>query len=72
MIPEARERSCGIAAFRVKGMDAPAVADYLFKEHRIFTVATVVDGISVVRVTPHLYNTPQEMALLAEALRRLP
>jgi len=72
MIPEGPERSCGIAAFRVQDMDAKAVADYLLKEHRIFTVATVVDGIPVVRVTPHLYNTPQEMAMLAEALRRLP
>jgi selenocysteine lyase/cysteine desulfurase len=72
MIPDAPERSCGIAAFRFKDMDAGAVADYLFKEHRIFTVATVVDGIPVVRVTPHLYNTPQEMTLLAEALRQLP
>ena len=72
MIPDAPERSCGIAAFRVKDMDARTVADYLFKEHCIFTVATVVDGIPMVRVTPHLYNTPQEMAMLVEALRQLP
>lgn len=72
MIPEAPERSCAIAAFRVKDWDAPKVAAWLFDEHRIFTVATAVDGKGMVRVTPHLYNSTGEMERLVAALRRLP
>ena len=72
MIPDAPERSCGIAAFRVKDMDAQKVAAWLLEEHRIFTVATVVDGIDVVRVTPHLYNSIEDMEKLVAALGRLP
>ncbi|WP_420476826.1 aminotransferase class V-fold PLP-dependent enzyme [Noviherbaspirillum sp. ST9] len=72
MIPDAPERSCGIAAFRVKDRDAQAVVDYLLAEHRIFTVAPMVGTTRVVRVTPHLYNTPEEMAKLVHALRQLP
>jgi len=72
MIPDAPERSCGIAAFRVKDMDAKEVAAWLFEEHRIFTVATVAAGAGVVRVTPHLYNSTDDMEKLVAALRRLP
>ena len=71
MIPEAPERSCGIAAFRVKDMDAQKVAAWLFEEHRIFTVTTVIDGVDMVRVTPHLYNTTADLDRLIAALRLL-
>lgn len=70
MIPEAPERSCAIASFSVAGMEAQEVVDYLFEEHRIFTVAPVVDDKSMVRVTPHLYNTAAELDRLVEALQR--
>lgn len=71
MIPDAPERSCAIAAFRIAGMEAQQVAATLFDEHRIFTVATVVDGIKVVRVTPHLYNSIADMEKLVAALAHL-
>lgn len=71
MIPDAPERSCAIAAFRVKDMEAQQVVNYLFDEHRIFTVAPLVDGRGVVRITPHLYNSIEEMDKLVDALRRL-
>lgn len=72
MIPQAPERSCAIAAFRVDGMQAQQVANYLFEEHRIFTVAPRVVGGSVVRVTPHLYNTTADLDRLVAALASLP
>lgn len=71
MIPDAPERSCAIAAFRIAGMETQQVAATLFDEHRIFTVATVVDGIKVVRVTPHLYNSIEDMDKLVAALAHL-
>lgn len=72
MIPQAPERSCAIAAFRVDGMEAQQVVNYLFEEHRIFTVAPFVDGGGVVRVTPHLYNTTDDLDRLVAALAALP
>ena len=70
MTPDAPERSCAIAAFRVAGIDAQEVVDYLLKEHRIFTCAPVVDGARVVRVTPHLHNGTEQLDRLVTALER--
>ncbi|HVJ54907.1 MAG TPA: aminotransferase class V-fold PLP-dependent enzyme [Aliidongia sp.] len=63
-------RSCGIGAFRVKGLSSEAVYDYLWDEHKIFTVARNVDDGPAVRVTPHLYNTVEDLDRLVEALGR--
>ncbi len=63
-------RSCGIGAFRVKGLSSDAVYDYLWQEHKIFTVARTVDGGPAVRVTPHLYNTVEELDRLVAAVSR--
>lgn len=70
MTPDAPERSCAIAAFRVEGMDAREVVDYLLEEHRIFTCAPAVDGTHVVRVTPHLHNGTGQLDKLVAALER--
>jgi selenocysteine lyase/cysteine desulfurase len=71
LIPNAPERSCAIAAFRVAGMEAKDVTEYLFREHRLFTVAPGVEGKGVVRVTPHLYNTTADLDKLVAALTAL-
>lgn len=71
MIPDAPERSCAIAAFRMESMTSQEVARVLFETHRIFTVATVTDGQDVVRVTPHLYNSVDDMERLVAALAQL-
>jgi len=71
MTPQAPERACAIAAFKVQGMEPARVADYLFEEHRIFTVATGAAGESFVRVTPHLYNTTGQLDRLAKAIGSL-
>jgi Selenocysteine lyase len=71
LTPRAAERSCAIAAFRIKGMASKDVVDRLFTEHRIFTVERTIDGGTGVRVTPHLYNGPEDLDRLVEALKRL-
>lgn len=72
MVPQEPERSCAIASFRVPGKLATEVADYLFKEHRIFTVATTAaDGRDMVRVTPHLYTSTEKLDRFVEALRKI-
>lgn len=70
LTPEAPDRSCAIASFRIRGMEAQQVVDYLFDQHRIFTVARNIDGEAGVRVTPHLYNTTKELDRLVQALAR--
>jgi selenocysteine lyase/cysteine desulfurase len=71
MTPTEPYRSCGIAAFRVRGKTAKDVAAWLFREHRIFTVAAAVGDVDMVRVTPHLYTSTNDLDRLVEALRKL-
>lgn len=70
LTPRERGRSCAIGTFRIKGADAKTVADDLFERDKIFTVATVIDGGSAVRITPHLYNTTADLDRLIAALKR--
>lgn len=70
LTPQEPERSCAIGAFRIKGADAKKVSDDLFERDKIFTVAPMIDGQSAVRVTPHLYNTTDDLDCLAAALQR--
>lgn len=70
LTPREPERSCAIGAFRIKGADAKKVSDDLFERDKIFTVTPVIDGQSVVRVTPHLYNTTEDLDRLGAALQR--
>ncbi len=62
------EFSCAIANVAVKGKSPAELADYLFKEHKIWTVAIGNVGIEGVRVTPHLYNTTADLDALVRAL----
>ncbi len=71
------ERMYGaLTAFRLQGRtskeDSTAITKWLLEKHNIFTVRRggVAAG-EVVRVTPALYNTPEESRRLAAALREL-
>lgn len=65
-----------LTAFRVEGRttkdDSTAIAKWLLDKHNIFTVRRggVAAG-EVIRVTPALYNTPDDSRRLAAALREL-
>lgn len=65
-----------LTAFRVEGRtkkeDSTAIAKWLLEKHNIFTVRRggVAAG-EVIRVTPALYNTPDDSRRLAAALREL-
>lgn len=60
--------SAGIASFRVKNKTANETADYLFKEHKIFTVARKLGKQGCVRVTPGIYNSADDVHKLAGAI----
>ncbi|MGB3852444.1 MAG: aminotransferase class V-fold PLP-dependent enzyme [Tunicatimonas sp.] len=69
--PVQSARYCAIANVGVKGIDSDALADVLFEKYNIFTVTKNVGEISGVRVTPHLYNSPDDLDRLVAALQEL-
>ncbi|MEJ8844577.1 aminotransferase class V-fold PLP-dependent enzyme [Lacibacter sp. H375] len=61
--------SCGIASFRIKNKTAVEVADYLFKQHKIFTVARTLGKDGCVRVTPSVYNSADDVRRFVAAVK---
>jgi selenocysteine lyase/cysteine desulfurase len=61
--------SCAIASFRINNKTAADVADYLFKQHNIFTVGRVLGAPGCVRVTPAVYNSAGDVQKLVEAVK---
>ncbi len=62
--------SCGIASFRISNKTSAAVADYLFKEHHVFTVGRTLGKLGCVRVTPSVYNTVDDIKQLIYAIKQ--
>jgi selenocysteine lyase/cysteine desulfurase len=62
---------CALGAFGIDGVPADEVARRLMDEHRIFTVVRRCGDDDVVRVTPHLYTRPEDVDLLAAAIRAI-
>ena len=63
--------SCGIASFRIDGMDSYEVVRRLDEKYGIFTVIRkLADGV-VVRVTPNLYNGTTDLDKLLDALQQI-
>ncbi|MFL6636810.1 MAG: aminotransferase class V-fold PLP-dependent enzyme [Massilia sp.] len=61
---------CALGAFGIDGMPASEVVRRLMDEHRIFTVVRKIGDGEGVRVTPHLYNGPEDLDALAAAIRQ--
>jgi isopenicillin-N epimerase len=76
LTPEDPSMYGAITAFRIAGRtseaDNTAIVDHLFRKYRIFTVRRGGPaGGDCVRVTPALFTSPENLDLLAQALRRL-
>ncbi len=69
--PAQSARYCAIANVGIKGIDSDKLADVLLEKYNIFTVTKNVGEISGVRVTPHLYNSLDELDQLVVALQEL-
>jgi selenocysteine lyase/cysteine desulfurase len=65
------EQSCGVVLVSVEGKKAPALADELWKQHRILVVAIVHKDFEGLRVTPNIYTTPGEIDIFASAVEKL-
>lgn len=59
-----------LGAFGIDGMPAAEVVRRLMDEHRIFTVVRKIGDGEGVRVTPHLYNGPEDLDALVAAIRQ--
>jgi len=65
------DQSCGVVLVSVEGKKAPALADELWKQHRILVVAIVHKDFEGLRVTPNIYTTVQEIDIFASAMEKL-
>ncbi len=68
--PRAPHLHGALGAFGIDGIPAADVVRRLMEEHRIFTVVRRIGDGEGVRVTPHLYNGPEDLDALAAAIRQ--
>ncbi len=69
--PTAAGLSCAIASFRIANKTAAEVAEYLYKQHNIFTVARTLGTTGCVRVTPSVYNSVDDIQKFIEAVKSI-
>ncbi len=69
--PFEQERSSALANFSIAGMQPAEIADYLYRQHKIFTVGINRTAVQGVRVTPHLYTTLADLDKLVAAIKEL-
>lgn len=69
--PDDPRRSCAIANVGIEGVTPARLAQVLFEQHRIWTVAIDAAGVQGVRVTPQVYTTPVELDAFVKALRSI-
>ena len=69
--PLEAERSCALANVGVKGIKPVDLANRLYDEYKIFTVAIDTHHVKGVRITPHLYTRLDQLDILVEAFRQL-
>ena len=66
-------RSCGIANVGIKGIKPADLADKLFHQYKIYTVAidSPAAGVQGCRITPNVFTLPTELDVLVRALKEL-
>jgi selenocysteine lyase/cysteine desulfurase len=67
--PAERERACAIANVGIVGTNPAELAEWLLREHRVYTVAIDQLGVQGCRITPNIYTTTAELDVLVAALR---
>lgn len=61
--------SRALTMVEVIGVNAFALADWLFEKRHIYTAGIERDGVSGIRVTPQIYHTPAELDRFVAVLR---
>lgn len=63
--------SGGIATFSLAGVDSPALAGWLWKHHRILVTTMDHADLAGVRVSPQVYNRPDEVDRFTAAVEHV-
>ncbi len=63
--------SCAIATVQIDGVPTADLQQYLWRDHRILTVAIQHDDFEGLRVTPNVYTTLEELERFCEAMERV-
>ncbi len=61
--------SCAIAVFSVEGKEPGEVANHLFRNFKVHTVAINWENIHGVRVTPNVYTTTRDLDVLVKGVK---
>jgi len=69
--PADMSRHGGIGNVGIEGIEPKELADTLFRDYRIFTVAIDRPGVRGLRITPNLYTTTDELDALVSAIKEL-
>ncbi len=69
--PAESQRACGIANVGIKGISPAELAEKLFKNYNIYTVAIDGKGVKGCRITPNVYTSTEELDALIKALKEL-
>jgi selenocysteine lyase/cysteine desulfurase len=67
--PAEKDLSCAIASFRIRNKNTADIANYLLKQHRIFTVDRSLGKDGCIRVTPSVYNSADDVKKLVTAIK---
>ncbi|MEN8375396.1 MAG: aminotransferase class V-fold PLP-dependent enzyme [Gemmatimonadota bacterium] len=62
---------CAISTVGIDGVETPALADHVWKRHRIFVTSIKHDEFNGIRVTPNVYTTLEEIDRFAGALEKV-
>ena len=60
----------GAADLGIAGKDVLAIRDYLWTQGRVVVAPSKADGKPTIRFSPHIYNSADEIALIADMLAK--
>jgi len=69
--PFESHRSCGIENVGLTNMPPAELAERLYKEHKIFTVAIDYANVKGCRITPNVFTTTDELDQFINAMKKL-
>lgn len=69
--PTEAAQSCALASFKIDGVEAQDVVKKLDEQFGVFTVIRKLHNDTVVRVTPNLYNSVNDLDRLLEGLKQI-
>jgi isopenicillin-N epimerase len=60
--------SCGIANVRIEGIETSQLQSWLWKEHKLLTVAINHEQFNGLRISPSVYSTMEEIERFCESM----